>query len=87
MYSLKLLVSIIVALPSAHGLAFGEAFPTDYSKDAKKIQHGRAPQPTKGPSIADLRRRQTYIGPETCGWVDRDLCKTSSYFPHAVTPS
>ena len=60
------LIGLIAALPLAQGVAFGGPAPT--GPDRAVVGH--APEPTKGPSAFELRRRQSDIGPETCGWVD-----------------
>lgn len=67
------IVGLIAALPAVQGIAFGGPAPTDTSPE--RAQNGINPVPTKGPSVSELKRRQTNFYPETCGWVDGDYCK------------
>ncbi|KAF2108317.1 hypothetical protein BDV96DRAFT_587584 [Lophiotrema nucula] len=64
------LLSALAALPAANGVAFGGPAPTNTSPN--RALDGFTPKPTRGPSVAELRRRQN-AGAETCGWVDEDL--------------
>ncbi|KAF2134814.1 hypothetical protein P153DRAFT_380628 [Dothidotthia symphoricarpi CBS 119687] len=65
-----LLFSLVAVVPAAHGIAFGESTPT--AKSPQRALDEMSPKPTKGPSVVELRKRQSDVGPETCGWVDGD---------------
>lgn len=68
----NILVSLVAALPAVHGIAFGGPVPTATSPE--RALDGTNPKPTKGPSVSELRKRQSNLFPETCGWVDGDFC-------------
>ncbi|KAF2796575.1 hypothetical protein K505DRAFT_415632 [Melanomma pulvis-pyrius CBS 109.77] len=65
------LLGAIVVLPMTDSIAFGGPAPTATSPN--RAVDGWSPKPTKGPSVAELRRRQTNLNPETCGWIDGDI--------------
>lgn len=68
--------SLVAALPAAHAVAFGGPVPTD--KSPNRAFDGMTPRPTNGPSINELRKRQSNLfSPEVCGWVDGDLGEQS----------
>ncbi|KAF2007714.1 hypothetical protein P154DRAFT_1144 [Amniculicola lignicola CBS 123094] len=71
-----LLLSTIAVLPAAHGIAFGGPAPTG----ASRALEGWTPKPTKGPSVAELRKRQSAFEYETCGWVNGDLSSAITCF-------
>jgi hypothetical protein len=64
----SIILSLVAALPSAYAVAFGGPVPTDTSPN--RVLEGMAPEPTNGPSINELRKRQSSVSPEICGWVD-----------------
>jgi hypothetical protein len=64
----SIILSLVAALPSAYAVAFGGPVPTDTSPN--RVLEGMAPEPTNGPSINELRKRQSSASPEICGWVD-----------------
>jgi hypothetical protein len=68
----SILSSLAAALPAAYGAAFGGPEPTPVSPD--RGFGGMGPKPTKGPSMNELKKRQSSVDPETCGWVDADFC-------------
>jgi len=65
----------LTVIPMVNGIAFGGPEPTVFgafpAREAKPI-------PTKAPTIADLRKRQSNLYTETCGWIDNDLGTYSS---------
>ena len=69
------LLSGFAVLPLAHCVAFGGPAPTTI-ESIKEAADGWTPKPTQGPSIAELRRRQTVetldAGFNTCGWIGTD---------------
>jgi hypothetical protein len=65
---------VAAMLPVIHCIAFGGPAPTATSPD--RAVDGWSPKPTKGPSVSELRRRQTNDNPETCGWIDGDIGKS-----------
>ncbi|KAF2195119.1 hypothetical protein K469DRAFT_743770 [Zopfia rhizophila CBS 207.26] len=69
-YSVALLGALAV-LPAVNCVAFGGPAPTVFSPN--RVLEVWSPKPTKGPSIAELRRRQSNLFPETCGWQSGDL--------------
>jgi hypothetical protein len=66
-------LAVAALLPVVNGVAFGGPAPTD----TIPALDGITPKPTVGPSINELRKRQTNLNPETCGWVDGDFGKPS----------
>ncbi|CAO2654297.1 Nn.00g110300.m01.CDS01 [Neocucurbitaria sp. VM-36] len=64
------LFSLVAALPVAQAIAFGGPAPTATSPE--RGLDGTNSKPTKGPSVSELRKRQSNLFPETCGWVDGD---------------
>jgi hypothetical protein len=66
------LLSLVAALPAVYGVAFGGPEPTAVGPD--RALDGMSPKPTKGPSLNELRKRQTGSW-ATCGWLDGDVCK------------
>jgi hypothetical protein len=66
-------LSLVAALPTTYGVAFGGPEPTAIG--AERVFGDMSPKPTTAPSVNELRRRQNF-GPETCGWVDADFCKS-----------
>jgi hypothetical protein len=64
------IISLVAALPSVYGIAFGGPAPTDIGPD--RALDGTSPKPTRGPSVNELRKRQS-SSQETCGWVDGDF--------------
>ncbi|KAL5120784.1 hypothetical protein ACEQ8H_001265 [Pleosporales sp. CAS-2024a] len=62
--------ALLSALPTAYGVAFGGPVPTDSGPD--RALDGMSPVPTKGPSIDELRKRQS-SSQATCGWIDGDF--------------
>jgi hypothetical protein len=71
------LFSLVAALPGAHGVAFGGPEPTQVNPD--RALEGFSPKPTNGPSLNELRKRQTGLY-NTCGWLDGDICMLP--YPH-----
>jgi hypothetical protein len=65
------ILSLVAAVPVAYGVAFGGPAPTDISPD--RALEGTSPIPTRGPSVEELRKRQSF-SEATCGWVSGDLC-------------
>ncbi|KAH3962700.1 hypothetical protein HBI73_159580 [Parastagonospora nodorum] len=63
-------LSLVAALPSTYAVAFGGPAPTDISPD--RALEGTSPKPTRGPSVEELRKRQS-SSQATCGWVDGDI--------------
>ncbi|KAF9695306.1 hypothetical protein EKO04_006799 [Ascochyta lentis] len=62
------LVSLVAALPAVQGVAFGGPAPT--AAMLKRDLDPDSPKPTIPPLSNELRKRQTNLNPETCGWVD-----------------
>ncbi|KAH6643901.1 hypothetical protein C7974DRAFT_429887 [Boeremia exigua] len=62
------LVSLLAALPAVRGAAFAGPSPTSTSPNL--ALGGMSSKPTAPPSIEELRKRQTNLYPETCGWID-----------------
>jgi hypothetical protein len=67
----SVLLSLVAALPAAHGVAFGGPEPTEAGPN--RALDGMSPKPTNGPSFNELRKRQTGLY-NTCGWLDGDIC-------------
>jgi hypothetical protein len=63
------LLGLVATFPAARGIAFGGVAATATSPGRVD---GTTPKPTNGPSVAELRRRQTSSDQEICGWVDGD---------------
>lgn len=70
----RALLGALAALPAVHCVAFGGPAPTDILPS--RANKGWTPVPTKGPSIVELRKRQS-SGPETCGFVDGEYCTST----------
>ncbi|KAF2730770.1 hypothetical protein EJ04DRAFT_31729 [Polyplosphaeria fusca] len=66
-YTASLLTAVAV-LPATNAIAFGGPAPTNTSP--QRELDGWTPKPTNGPTVAELRKRQTNYYPEVCGWVD-----------------
>ncbi|KAF1357900.1 hypothetical protein EJ07DRAFT_126366 [Lizonia empirigonia] len=64
----KTLLSLVAAIPVVRGAAFGGPTPTAACHD--RVLDGTSPRPTIPPSNDELKKRQTNLTPETCGWVD-----------------
>jgi hypothetical protein len=73
MRDLQTLLGALALLPAVNCVAFGGPAPTETAPI--RVQEGWTPRPTKGPSIAELKKRQTNLYPETCGWIDGDYCR------------
>ncbi|KAF2653414.1 hypothetical protein K491DRAFT_705825 [Lophiostoma macrostomum CBS 122681] len=71
MRDLHTLLGALAMLPAANCIAFGGPAPTETAPI--RVQEGWTPKPTKGPSVAELKNRQTNLDPETCGWIDGDF--------------
>ena len=74
--SFSTLVSTLIVLPLAHGIAFGGPAPTEASFNADRAIAAFKSEPTKGPSLIELKKRQFELDYETCGWIDGDSCKS-----------
>lgn len=72
------ILSLALALPAVRGIAFGGPAPT--AAVAELVLTGTSPKPTVAPSNEELKRRQTNLNPETCGWVDGIYCMFLAYF-------
>ncbi|KAF2687831.1 hypothetical protein K458DRAFT_385401 [Lentithecium fluviatile CBS 122367] len=66
------LICTIAVLPFAKGIAFGGPAPTETATNLYRVVGAPKPETTKGPSVAELRRRAFGLYPETCGWIDGD---------------
>ncbi|KAF1930250.1 uncharacterized protein M421DRAFT_418568 [Didymella exigua CBS 183.55] len=66
-YSVSI-TSLAIALPAVQGIAFGG--PASTAIIAGLAPRGTSPKPTVAPTREDMKRRQTNLYPETCGWVD-----------------
>ncbi|KAF2031093.1 hypothetical protein EK21DRAFT_100025 [Setomelanomma holmii] len=65
------ILNLVAALSLAYGIAFDGPAPTNISPHRALIQTN--PRPTEGPSVEELKKRQTGSSAETCGWVDGDF--------------
>ncbi|KAF2822741.1 hypothetical protein CC86DRAFT_409527 [Ophiobolus disseminans] len=72
----SLIFNIVAALSAAHAVAFRGPVPTDTSPS--RVYNGMSPKPTNGPTGNELRKRQSNLSPEICGWVDGDLSSAVS---------
>ncbi|KAF2876613.1 hypothetical protein BDV95DRAFT_602587 [Massariosphaeria phaeospora] len=71
MQHIRIAFGVLAALPPAvNCIAFGGPAPTATSPGRALVDW--TPKPTKGPSVAELRKRQSFDA-ETCGWIDGDL--------------
>lgn len=73
---------LAAALPAVHGVAFAGPEPT--AIDANRAFGSMNPKPTEGPSLNELKKRQS-LDPETCGWVDADFCMLPRHFSISCT--
>lgn len=71
----KKLLSLVAAIPAVRGAAFGGPTPTAACYD--RVLDGTSPKPTIPPPNDELKKRQTNLSPETCGWVDGIYCRSS----------
>lgn len=71
-------LGLVAALPAVNAVAFGGPAPTGTSP--KYVLGGMTPKPTNGPSVFELRKRQS-LSPQLCGWIDGDEGKIP-YIPN-----
>ncbi|KAI8939075.1 hypothetical protein NX059_004914 [Plenodomus lindquistii] len=64
------LLSYLTVLPTIYALRFEGPLPTGINPE--RAFDIAIPEPTQGPLIYELKKRQTNFSPETCGWVDGD---------------
>ncbi|KZM25321.1 hypothetical protein ST47_g3479 [Ascochyta rabiei] len=62
------LLSLVAVLPAVQGIVFGGPAPT--AATLKRALDSALPKPTIAPTNDELKKRQTNLHPETCGWVD-----------------
>ncbi|KAH7081624.1 hypothetical protein BKA63DRAFT_562159 [Paraphoma chrysanthemicola] len=64
-------LGLLAIAPTAYAVAFDGPAPTNINPERALV--GTNPRPTEGPSVNELKKRQTGSSPETCGWVDGDF--------------
>lgn len=64
------LFCLVGVFSGIQGIAFGGVALT--ASGPEHVVDDTAPKPTKNPLTMNLRKRQAYLGQETCGWVDGD---------------
>lgn len=83
MKSSSTLLSLAATISAAYAIAFAGPAPTSVSPE--RVQVESIPLPTPGPPAEELKKRQTNLYPNTCGWVNGIWCMYSPLFMNRAT--